>query len=125
MLYCILTEVKDISGGHDAKIFRLYFKCIPQDKIGEPERISYISEYIVTVNCSRSLIRMFNISDADIEKILYWVARRNLEKGSPKQEIQIKLNSRNYPKGFSFDISLIKYPNPEGFFIESFKKIGF
>jgi len=68
---------------------------------------------------------MFNITDADIEKILYWVARRNLEKGSPKQETQIELNSRDYPKGFPFDTSLIKYPNPEGFFIESFKKIGF
>ena len=125
MLYCIFTESRDISGGHDAKVFRFYFKCVPQDKIGEPERISYISEYIVTVNCSRTLIRMFNIIDADIEKILYWVARRNFEKGSPKQEIKIELNNRNYPKGFPFDTSLINYPNPEGFFIESSEKIGF
>jgi hypothetical protein len=68
---------------------------------------------------------MFNIIDADIEKNLYWVARRNLEKGFQEQEIQIELNSRNYPEGFPFDTSLIKYPDLEAFFVKTFNKIGF
>jgi hypothetical protein len=46
-------------------------------------------------------------------------------KARQKQEIKIELNNRNYPKGFPLDTSLINYPNPEGFFIESSEKIGF
>jgi len=125
MPYCKLTESKDLSGSHDATIYRFYFNFIPEDKIGEPEEKSYILEYIITVNCSRTLIRMFNINDIDIEKVLYWVARRSLEKNHSSKEIQITLNSRSYPKGFPFDPSLIKYPNPEGFFVDSINKWGY
>lgn len=91
---------------------RFDFICEPKLKVGQ-----YTEIYNIMVKCPGLLRAMHlkNLSDEEINKCLYWRARKAINDDPLKQQQEVTLHHSEIS---SFDPYYIKFPNPDSFDVE-------
>ncbi|MGD0217913.1 MAG: hypothetical protein ABSC45_10445 [Desulfobaccales bacterium] len=109
----------------DGETYAFDFKCLPEDKIGAPDKQSFVKVYRIIVKITGTLNSIWGFNHNDLVKVLYWYAKDVILKDPLNERQTIMLHSRSVPNKCPFNPEMIKFPNPVPFKIEIKRKIGF
>jgi hypothetical protein len=85
-------------GGDDAEKFRFSFSVVPANVIGQPEELNATTNHRITVCVARSQSNTWKLSEAELVKVLFWYAWREVEKqakaGALKQDMMLNVKDQ-------------------------------
>ncbi|MGH8588337.1 MAG: hypothetical protein ACREXX_03040 [Gammaproteobacteria bacterium] len=116
--------------GFDGRVIGFPLTLIDAAYVGQPRQSSQTQSGRVVVEASGTLLAVWAVSDSDVEKVLFQIAKEHLvstlESGaSLGQDLKVDVNTYTYPGPCPFDTALIEDPHGAVVQIEFNRPIGF
>ncbi len=116
--------------GINGRVFRFPFAVVSAHYFETPLQTVQTRVARITVEISATQLAQWKLSDADLRKALFQVAKEHLQAQFKRgmqmaHEITVKVNSYSHPKSCPFDLNLIEEPNGTVIQFEATQPIGF
>lgn len=110
------AKPKDITRpGYDGVLYEFPFSAVDSDLIGLPEELRVTTTHCLTVECTRSRLRAWNLSVADLQKVLFGIGKRQLLQRAPARGLKdteaVSVHTLTHSATPPFDPSRIPDPN--------------
>jgi len=124
LTFTLMTHAK-INEFWDGLTYTFHFKCLPKEKVGEPDEGSATTIYHVVVRISGTLSALWQLGNVDLIKVLYMYSQQALKENPYKNNQTMELHSGNTSSKCQYNPKDIKFPEPIPFDVEITRKIGF